>query len=150
MEALPLMDVINVARIPAHVAPPNATVFHAISLMAEKNVGAVVVTDPNSKVVGIFTERDALLKVAAKRRDADRTLLTDVMTSPVETAQSDSSVEEALARMIKGHFRHLPIVDGENRVVGIVSIRHLLMREIGTKDASLEVLEALLSAGGPG
>jgi len=70
------MEVIKVARIPPQVAAPNATVFTAISLMAEKNVGAVVITDAEKRVVGIFTERDALLKVAAKRRDADRTLLS--------------------------------------------------------------------------
>ena len=144
------MDVLKVARIPPTVAAPNTTVFEAAAMMAEKGVGAVVVTDADKRVLGIFTERDTLLKVTAKRLDPDRTLLSQVMTSPVETASADSTVDQALERMMNGHFRHLPIVDNDRRIIGIVSIRYLLMREIGAKQASLDVLEAYLTAGGPG
>lgn len=144
------MEMIKVARTPPILAAPDASVFHAVTLMAENNVGAVVIVNFDRQVVGIFTERDALLKVAAKRRDADRTLLSEVMTAPVQTASSTSNVDDALRRMLKGNFRHMPVVDIDRRIIGIVSIRYLLMREIGEKRESVEMLEALLGAGGPG
>jgi CBS domain-containing protein len=144
------MDVIKVARIPPTLARPDMTVHEAVQLMAEKQVGAVVVTNPTGGVVGIFTERDYLLRIGLHRRDSQKTLLSEVMTTAVESELPNASVEDALARMIRGHFRHLPIIDANQRVVGIVSIRYLLMRRLGEKQASLDVLAAFASAGGPG
>jgi CBS domain-containing protein len=144
------MEIIKFARTPPILAAPDSSVFAAISLMAENNVGAVVIVSFDRRVLGIFTERDALLKVAARRRDIDRTQLSEVMTSPVQTAVTTSNVDEALRRMLKGKFRHMPVVDIERRIVGIVSIRYLLTREIQRKSDSVEMLEALLGAGGPG
>ena len=144
------MEIIKVARIPPTLAKPDMTVHQAVQLMAEKQVGAVVVTNPGGQVIGIFTERDYLLRIGLVCRDAQKTLLSEVMTTAVETEAPNTSVEDALARMIRGHFRHLPIVDNDRLPLGIVSIRYLLMRRIGEKQASLEVLAALAGAGGPG
>jgi CBS domain-containing protein len=94
------MEIIKFARTPPILAAPDSSVFAAISLMAENNVGAVVIVSFDRRVLGIFTERDALLKVAARRRDIDRTQLSEVMTSPVQTAVTTSNVDEALRRML--------------------------------------------------
>jgi CBS domain-containing protein len=126
------------------------TVHQAVQCMAEQQVGAVVVTNPAGTAVGIFTERDYLLRVGLFCHDSQKTLLSDVMTTPVETASPDATVEDALSRMIRRRFRHLPIVDVDQRPIAIVSIRHLLMRRLGEKQASLEILDALAGAGGPG
>jgi CBS domain-containing protein len=144
------MEIIKVARIPPVLAKPEMTVHEAVQLMADKQVGAVVVTNPDGEVTGIFTERDYLLRIGLHCRDSKKTLLGDVMTAPVETEAPNTSVEDALARMIRGHFRHLPIVDKDQRPVGIVSIRYLLMRRIGETQASLDIMAALAGAGGPG
>jgi CBS domain-containing protein len=144
------VDAIKVARIPPVLVRPDITVHRAVKLMAEAQVGAVIVTSPVGKVVGIFTERDHLLRVGLSCRDLQKTLLREVMTTSVQTESPDASVEEALARMIRGHFRHLPIVDTAQLPVGIVSMRRLLMRRLGETQASLEVLDALAGAGGPG
>src|SRR5579862_9556522 len=121
------MDVIKSARVPAVTISPNATVYDAVTLMAAKQVGAVVVTNEKKQVLGIFTERDNLLRVSARRRDVDKTKLSEVMTSPVETIPPETHVQDALERMVRRHFRHLPIVDSDNRVIAIVSIRYMLM-----------------------
>jgi CBS domain-containing protein len=144
------MDVIKCARIPAVTIAPTATVYDAVTLMAAKQVGAVVVVNEKKQVLGIFTERDNLLRVSARRRDVDKTKIAEVMTSPVETIPPETNVQEALERMIRHHFRHLPIVDSDNRVIAIVSIRYMLMRRVGEQQHSLDILSAYVEAGGPG
>jgi len=144
------MELIKVARIPPVLASPEMTVAKAAALMVEKQVGAVVVVNANKHVLGIFTERDNLIKVTASGCDPKTTPISKVMSAPVSTAEPGMSVEDALTLMIRSHFRHLPIVDSEKRVIGIVSIRYLLMRRLGEKQAAVDILEAYVGAGGPG
>jgi CBS domain-containing protein len=125
------MDLLKVARVPAILASPAMMVADAVSRMVTQNVGAVVVANPDRYVVGIFTERDVLRRVTHARLQTDAVPLCDVMTTMVETATPETKIEKALERMIRGHFRHLPIVDTSNRVIGIVSVRYLLMRQLG-------------------
>ena len=144
------MEVIKGARIPPVVATPAMSVAHAVDLMVKENVGAVVVVDPLNHVLGIFTERDNLIRITHKGIDPRTTPLSHVMTAPVETIPAHHSVEEALERMIRHHFRHLPVVDTMGKLIAIVSVRYLLMRRISEKQHSLDVLEAYVTAGGPG
>jgi CBS domain-containing protein len=144
------MELLKVARTPAITVTPEISVAQAIKIMAENKVGAVVVCNTNKQVLGIFTERDNLLRVSLAKRDMDRTRLAEVMTSPVDTAAPDLTIQNALARMVRNHYRHLPIVDLTGRILGIVSLRYLLMRLLSEKQATVEVLEAYVSAGGPG
>jgi CBS domain-containing protein len=144
------MELIKVARIPPVLAAPDMTVASAAVMMVEKQVGSIVVVDAGNRVLGIFTERDNLIKVTAAGLDPKKTPLSKVMSSPVVTAAPDMSVEDALTLMVRSHFRHLPIVDKEKRVIGITSIRYLLMRRLGEKQATLDILEAYVGAGGPG
>ena len=144
------MEVIRTARVPAVTIEPTATVHEAVTLMAAKQVGAVVVVNSQKQVIGIFTERDNLLRVSVRRRDLERTRICEVMTSPVETIPPETNVQTALERMIRRHFRHLPIVDIDNHPIGIVSIRYLLMRRMSEQRHSMDILAAYVEAGGPG
>jgi len=144
------MEVIKIARIPPVTVPPQITVMDAVSLMAELQVGAVVATDTERRVVGIFTERDNLTRVTVQRRDVERTQIKEVMTTQVETIDPRTELTEALERMIRGRFRHLPITDDERHIVGIVSLRYLLMHRLSEEKANAQVWAAYMTAGGPG
>src|SRR5689334_5949590 len=100
--------------------PPQATVRTACQRMRERYVGSVLVTDEQDHLAGIFTERDAVCRVLAESRDADRTTLAQVMTTEVVTIAPQATALEALRLMQDGGFRHVPVVEGR-RVVGIVS-----------------------------
>jgi CBS domain-containing protein len=100
--------------------PPSATVKEACQKMRERGVGAVLVTDGDRRLVGIFTGRDAVHRVLAEGMNAARTRLADVMTPNPRTMPPGRTAIEALRLMEDGRHRHLPIVEGE-RVVGIVS-----------------------------
>ncbi len=101
---------------------PGASVQDACRQMRDRSVGAVLVTDPNGKLMGIFTGRDAVARVLAEGRDAGKTALSDVMTRDPATMPPGMNAIEALRLMQDGGFRHVPIVEG-SRVVGIVSRR---------------------------
>jgi len=119
---------------------PDATVAEAIKLMLKRRIGAVVVVE-GKFVKGIFTERDVLKKVALSGHDPAKILVSEVMTSPVENASAKTTPGEALAAMLKHHFRHMPVVDAKGRLKGILSIRDLLqeqMQEIKRQHDSLE------------
>ncbi len=95
----------------------------AISQMKKLNYGAVIVIDQsqNDKLCGMFTERDLLMKVVAEGKDVASLKLEEVMTKKVQTAKVDDPVYESMGRMTQGRFRHLPIVDEEGKVTGLVS-----------------------------
>ena len=140
----------QVARIPPVVASPDTTVMDAVKLMAEKEVGAVVVTDTLGKIAGIFTERDNMLRVTLKGLDPRETTLKSVMTTQVKTASPDVTATVALERMVRSKHRHMPITDKSGEVVGVVSIRQLLMKRLDEQKSDIETLEAYVTAGGPG
>lgn len=100
--------------------PPTATVQEACRCMRDRRVGAVLVTDRENRLLGIFTGRDALCRVLADDRDAAATTLDSVMTRQPDCIQLKTTAIEALRRMQDGGYRHLPIIE-VGRVVGIVS-----------------------------
>lgn len=100
--------------------PPSATVKEACRCMRERRVGAVLVTEDDHRLVGIFTGRDAVHRVLAQGRSATRTTLGEVMTPDPSTFPPGKTAIEALRRMEDGRYRHLPVVDN-GKVVGIVS-----------------------------
>ena len=102
-------------------AAPEVLVDRAAKLMAAKNVGAVLVVDDN-RLVGIFTERDLLVRVVAQRLDAHATRLADVMTREPQTIDPDKPFGYALLVMREKGFRHLPVVES-GQPIGIVSSR---------------------------
>lgn len=105
-------------------AAPAATVSSASRLMAEKNVGAILVVE-DELLVGIFTERDAVFRVIAKGLDPRVTTLVDVMTAAPKTLGPAASYGHALLLMHENSFRHIPVIDS-GRLVGIVSSRNAM------------------------
>jgi CBS domain-containing protein len=99
---------------------PNTPLLDACKKMAEHNYGSSVISI-KGKIVGIFTERDLLVKVVGKGLDPKKLTLSEVMTPSPKTANVDDSVIDSLRRMNAGRFRHLPIVDDQAHVIGIVS-----------------------------
>ena len=105
-------------------APPDTTVSMAAKLMAGRKVGAVMVV-ADQKLVGIFTERDAVNRVIAQDRDVQTTPLAEVMTADPVTVSPDKSFGYALLVMHENGFRHLPVME-DGKLVGIVSARNAL------------------------
>ena len=99
---------------------PDTAVYDALQLMAEKEIGAVVVLE-EQKMVGILSERDYARKVILKGKASKETLVRDIMSSKVIHTDPDAKVEKCLSLMTKHHFRHLPVLE-EDRLVGILSI----------------------------
>lgn len=109
-------------------AAVNTTVVEAARLMLERRIGALPVVD-HGRVVGIFTERDALLRVLAGARDPRTTRLAEVMTPDPQTIHPDQPFAHALHMMYEGGFRHVPVIEN-SRVIGVVSVRDALNPEV--------------------
>lgn len=105
-------------------APPETSVSNAARMMEDKNVGAVMVVE-NERLVGIFTERDAVFRVIARGRDARTTRLADVMTTAPHTVDPGKSYGYALLLMQENGFRHVPVIQN-GKPIGIVSSRNAL------------------------
>ena len=114
------------------------TVLDAISLMAEVNIGAVLVQKRGS-ISGIFTERDYLLKIALNARSSTDTKVSEVMSSPVITASPHDSIQRCMETMTTCRCRHLPVVEGED-LLGIVSIGDLVKKMLEEKESEIEQL----------
>ena len=123
------MGLLRIARTPLVTVRPETTVMQAVRVMDQQSIGAVAVMDGND-LVGIFSERDLMLRVISERKDPERTLVQDVMTSPVETIHRDCLCDEALKVMLDKHIRHLPIVDRDGSLAGMISMRSLLHNKI--------------------
>jgi CBS domain-containing protein len=104
-----------------HRVRPTATIYEALELMAEKNVGAVVVADDGGRLHGIFSERDFARKMIIKGRGADTTTVKEMMTTTVVSVNPDTRISECMALMTEKRIRHLPVLDGD-KLIGIVSI----------------------------
>lgn len=105
-------------------AAPETTVAEAAKLMAKRNVGAVMVVE-DERLIGIFTERDAVFRVIAKGRDAHTTPLAEVMTNAPQTVDPDKTFGYALLMMHENGFRHLPVIEN-GKPIGIISARNAL------------------------
>jgi CBS domain-containing protein len=104
--------------------PPDITVYHAIELMCQRNIGAIIVEE-NGRLSGIFTERDYARKVVLKGRSSKETLIRELMTLDPITVNSDNTIEECMALMTDRHIRHLPVVECGN-LIGVISVGDLI------------------------
>jgi len=143
------MGLLRIAQSPLVTVEPATTVSEAVHTMDREGIGAVAVMQADS-VVGIFSERDVMLRVVLGKRDPEKTLIHDVMTSPVETIRRDSTADDALKLMLEKHIRHLPVIDLSGRVVAMLSIRNLLHEKVADLTDQLDSLEAYISADGAG
>jgi CBS domain-containing protein len=126
---------------------PTDTVFEAITLMAGKNVGALLVMD-DGRLVGVISERDYTRKVALLGKDSRTTLVREIITNRLFTVPPEATVSECLRLMVDNRVRHLPIVEG-GAVIGVVSIGDLVNWVITSQTAAIEQLESYISGGYP-
>jgi CBS domain-containing protein len=127
-----------------HISP-EATVFDAIQLMSDKNIGALPVMS-HDHLVGIFTERDYTRKIALAGKTSKQTLVKEILSAKVMTVAPDESVEECMRLMTEHRIRHLPVVQNEE-LVGIISIGDLVNWIISAQDAAIAQMESYISGG---
>jgi CBS domain-containing protein len=132
------MNILEMCDADGASVPLEATAEQAIRAMLDRHVGAVAVLDENSRVAGIFTERDVLRRLSISDRAPSETPIREVMTTPVEMATLDTTPGQALATMVERHYRHLPIVDDDGRLLGMLSIRNVLQARIDTLTRQLD------------
>jgi CBS domain-containing protein len=122
---------------------PEARVFDALKLMAEKSVGALVVVDKD-RVVGVISERDYARKVILKGKSSADTPVRDIMTSRLFGVHPDTKAEECLALMTDKHIRHLPVFD-KDRLVGVISIGDVVKAVISQQEVMITHLQDYIS-----
>ncbi|MDJ0910509.1 MAG: CBS domain-containing protein [Woeseiaceae bacterium] len=122
---------------------PDASVFDAIKLMADKEIGSLVVMDGDT-LAGIVTERDYARKVILKGRSSEATAVKDIMTPDVLTTTPDAPVDRCMAMMTDKRCRHLPVVE-DGAVIGMISIGDLVQAIIADQKEEIEQLEHYIS-----
>ncbi len=122
---------------------PGQTVFEALKLMGEKDIGALTVIE-NGRLVGIISERDYARKVILMGRTSRDTLVKEIMSSSVISVHPGQSVHECMSLMTDKHIRHLPVLDG-NHLAGIISIGDLVKAIIAEQQFVIEQLETYIT-----
>lgn len=131
-----------------HSIAPDATVYAAVQLMADRSVGALVVLD-GERLAGILSERDYARKVILKGRSSRDTRVDEIMTTPVVTVESSTDVQDCMGLMTVNRIRHLPVVDGD-RLLGVVSIGDIVKWLVSEQAERIEHLEHYISGQYPG
>jgi CBS domain-containing protein len=129
---------------PLAVVSPNDSVFHALTLMAEHHVGALMVLD-GEQLVGMFSERDYARKVILVGKSSKETLVREIMSDRVAYVLPDTELDACMALMTEKHFRHLPVLGEDGSVMGIVSIGDLVKETISTQQFLIEELERYIA-----
>ena len=124
---------------------PDATVFEALSLMAEKGIGAILVFDEDN-LVGIFSERDYARKVILKGRSSSNTVVGEIMTKKVLVVHPNQTMNDCMALMTDKHIRHLPVME-DNSVIGIISIGDVVKEIISEQEFVINQLEHYITGG---
>jgi len=125
---------------------PESTVGAALALLAERNLGCVLVTAEKNQIAGIFSERDFARKMACERRLPGEILVREFMTTKVYSVSPDDTIESCMTTMTNRRFRHLPVMEGE-RLVGIVSIGDVVKAALSDKELLIEQLEGYIAHG---
>lgn len=118
---------------------PSITVYSAIELMCEKNIGGLLIVE-GGNLVGIFTERDYARKLILKGKSSKDTLISELMTTNIITVTPDTSIDECLKLMSGKRIRHLPVIE-DNNLVGMLSIGDLVKYIIEEQKSIIEHLE---------
>jgi CBS domain-containing protein len=128
---------------PVYSVGPNATVREALEIMAQHNIGALLVMDGET-LKGIFSERDYARKVALKGKSSNDAKVSDVMTSNVITINTKHSIDQCMQIMTDKHIRHLPIVN-DVQVIGLISIGDVVREMIAYQKSMIEQLQSYIS-----
>jgi len=124
---------------------PDATVYDALSMMANHNTGALMVVKAN-KVEGILSERDCIRKLDLKGKTAKGTKVSEIMTSKVVYVEAGQELEECMALMIDKNIRHLPVFDGKE-LLGLISVRDVLKEVVDVQKFMISQLEHYITGG---
>lgn len=130
-------------RQPVVVAPID-TVFHALTLMAQHDIGALLVLD-GEKLVGIFSERDYARKIILHGKNSRETLVREIMSDRVAYVTPATTLDECMALMTERHFRHLPVLSEADEVLGIISIGDLVKETISDQQMIISELERYIT-----
>ena len=123
---------------------PDQTVLRALEIMAEHDVGALLVLD-GKRLAGVFSERDYARKVILQGKESKHTKVSEVMSGKVVYVTLSRTIEECMAIMTEKHFRHLPVLDDAQNVVGIVSIGDMIKETISQQKFIIGQLENYIS-----
>ena len=140
---------LKISHQPATCVAPEETICGAVKAMVRDRTGAAAVMNPDGTLAGIFTERDLMTRVVAQHRDPETTAVGDAMTTEPVTITPETSLEEALEIMVTNHFRHLPIMDGDE-VVGVATVRRVLKHKLDEEKEALESVVSFFTADGIG
>lgn len=132
-------DILNAKGNAVFSVGPTTTVYEAIELMCEKNIGGLIILE-DGKMVGIFTERDYARKLILKGKSSKDTLIGELMTPKVYTVTPETSIEECMWIMSNRKFRHLPVTENEI-LVGVISISDVVRTVINEQKSIIEHLE---------
>jgi CBS domain-containing protein len=119
---------------------PQTTVYDALQLMAEKNIGAVLVLDATGALQGIFSERDYARKIVLVGKTSRDTKISEIMTKRVFYVEPNQKIDECMALMTNEHIRHVPVLDGGS-VIGVISIGDVVKSIISKQEFLIEQLE---------
>jgi CBS domain-containing protein len=123
----------------------DQSVRQALTLMSEKNIGAIIIVDNNDFPIGIFSERDYARKIVLKGKSSKDTLLDEVMTKELITITKDNKIDQCMEIMTEKKIRHLPILE-EKKVVGIISIGDVLKIVIKEQKELIDHLQKFITS----
>lgn len=139
-------DILNAKDKTVHAIPPDSTVYDALKLMSDKEIGAVIVIE-NDKVVGIFSERDYARKIPLQGKNSRETLVREIMTADLLFVIPTNTTEECMVLMTGKHVRHLPVFD-KDEFVGVISIGDVVKSIISDKDFLIDQLSNYIAGEG--
>ncbi len=126
---------------------PGATVYDALEVMAQKGVGALLVMEA-SKLLGVISERDYARKIILTGRSSKSTPVSTIMSSPAKTVDAETTVDDAMRTMTAHRIRHLPVIEADGKVSGVVSLGDLVKWIITSHEQTIEQLESYISGRG--
>lgn len=129
---------------PLAVVAPSDSVFHALTVMAQHDVGALLVLD-GEQLVGIFSERDYARKIMLQGKSSKETLVREIMSDRVAYVTPSCTLDECMALMTEKHFRHLPVLTDDGNVVGMISIGDLVKETISSQQFMIAELERYIA-----
>ncbi len=148
METFPVSHLLKQKGYDVITIGPTATVFEAIRTMVDHNVGSILVMEEDA-IVGIFTERDYLRRIALEGRTSSTTKVHEVMTTEVRTVRPNRTIGECLSLMTKHKCRHLPVCTREGELQGIVSIGDCVKHISTQAKEEVETLKSYIAGGYP-
>jgi CBS domain-containing protein len=129
-----------------HSISPDATAYSALELMADKDIGALMVME-NDKLVGVFSERDYARKVILKGKASKSTTVREIMTSSLISIKPSTTLRDCMVLMVKNHIRHLPVMDN-GVLLGVLSNRDVVGAIISDQESTIDNLENYISGTG--